>query len=140
MKRLGWLVILLVVASLLLPFSSNTSLVSAARLSFTATSSDCYFSYISGWNAVPQYAWDEAHDDLTEAPVTGSHNALVEIERDEDGSDTKYTISRPLLYFDTAALPDDCTITSATLRLYHTSDFADELGAWKLQVQHGTPP
>jgi len=139
MKRLNLLLIaVLLVSGLTIPLFTMPEITLAANITFNATSSDCYFAYESGWSSSPQEVWDQAHDDLTEAPITGTNYIYVKILRDYEAGDYSFDIQRSLVYFNTSALPDDANITSAVLQLYK-SDFGDELGAWSLQVQSGLP-
>lgn len=127
-----------ILASLVVPFALPIPVL-AANITFNSTSPDFFFNYISGYNANSTIAWDEAHDDTTQTLTTGTTNIRVQIARGESGGDYRYTITRCGIYFDTSSLPDDANITSAVLRLYYTGTFADDFGAWELQVQSGMP-
>lgn len=86
--------------------------------SFTASASDGSL-FGSSSNAVKATAWDTVHD-LASATAVQTNNILLYTQAQIDLTEGVYYAyaTRAFLYFNTASLPDTCTITAADLNIY----------------------
>ncbi len=106
---------------------------------FTGSSSDVEFGIQSRWGSSRTEQWSIVHDaSVADYMGTGGALAGVNVWGQKDEDEYRFGISRSVLYFDTSALPDDCIINSATLRLLKHTSLADT-SSWILQVQSGMP-
>ena len=101
------------------------SSATAGNGTYNATSSSAY-SYKN--NAVYNTAWTSATD-------TGrTANSTIIVGQAGGGS---YTVYRGALYFDTSAIPDGATITSATLKIACNADASDT--DFNITITNGQP-
>lgn len=93
---------------------TSSSAMSTATTTTTTTTS-FYAGAGDGWMYKNASTWDAAHD-ATTATLTNSTaiTALVQTGKTTTG----YTVHRGFLTFDTSTLPDDATITGATVKVY----------------------
>ena len=110
---------------------------------FNTEREDVSLQITSDWHATQSGAWNEAHDASSALNMfTGYPVLIVQVSRchSDDSGDYYYGIDRPVVYFDTSELPDNCIINEATLQLYeYEYGYDDALGSWKLQIQSGMP-
>jgi len=110
---------------------------------FNTERQDVSLQITSDWHATQSGAWNEAHDASSALNMfTGYPVLIVQVSRchSDDSGDYYYGIDRPVVYFDTSELPDNCIINEATLQLYeYEYGYDDALGSWKLQIQSGMP-
>jgi hypothetical protein len=127
-KHLAWLLLVILIFSVALSlYRFPMANAATASRSFAASSSDGYIT-ANG----PAYI--DAHDTLT---GTVYSNALY---IGQDKGITPYYVYRGFLFFDTAAIPDSATITSATLSLYVSSDHSTNDFNATLQTGGSTYP
>lgn len=94
--------------------------------SFTTTSSDGYLQYADAAYATARTA-ATAEDIYTSSSVLKISNT----------KNVNYYLQRAFVYFDTSSLPDGCTVTAATLKLYGDTD--GSATNFNIQVQSGAP-
>ncbi len=128
MKKLYHVILtLIILLSMALPLAiAKPAMASSGILSVYATSNS---GVLRNLNAVYNTAWTAASGtiDRGDSQIIGQYYGLG----------YGYEVYRSTLFFDTSALPDDATITSATIKLYGQSD--QSTTDFNITIQNGQP-
>jgi hypothetical protein len=122
---LGILLIILAVA-LTLPFAKSSAVYAATETFYTSSSA----AYLVNEDATYSTAVEAATAD-----TLSSSSIILNIGQTWAGS--YYAVKRSVVYFDTSSIPDDATITSATLNIYGVNDTS--WTDFDITIQEGMP-
>jgi hypothetical protein len=106
--------------------SITSSILSSGSVSPYSSTSD---GYIEATSTVYATAWDATTGTVVSTTTTFKVGQYF--------SSPNYKIERGFVYFDTSAIPDDATITSATLKLYGQTD--SSATDFLITIQNGQP-
>lgn len=134
MRKLGILLLLIIflaaVLAQLMPETKGLVTIDVVR-TFTSSSYDGFNAY---W-LVNTTSYATVHNHGTGAVSKTADNFIVGQTNILGGN--YWSIYRMMLFFDTSALPDDCTIINATLQLYPYDDQSDS--DFNITLQNGQP-